>query len=71
MSETLTITVSDDQTQETIENALRAVEAELDVDVHRQRGRPAAEEITMADAVGEMAAAYDGIDAGNGRASDA
>jgi hypothetical protein len=60
--ESLTVTLRDDDHIENFENALGFVEKELDASVSRTRGRAKETEITLGEAVNEMACAYAGID---------
>lgn len=59
---TITITVRDEDQIENLENAIGTVENELDATIRRERGRPAEDEITLADVVDELAIAYTGVD---------
>lgn len=60
-NDTLTITLKTDKKQN-VENAIRAVEAELGVEVDKKRGPIAGEKISVGRAIEEMAIAYTGYD---------
>lgn len=62
MANSLTFSLQKDGQIENVENALTAVEEHLEVTVSRSRGRAAADEITLAEALEELAIAYTGID---------
>lgn len=59
----LRVTISDADQVENVENAAEAVADEHDVEISTGRGRAAAGEISMAEAVNLMAVAYTGHDA--------
>lgn len=69
-SETLQITISDPDHLENFENAVHAVESELNQSLSRGKGRPAANEISLPDVVDELATAYTGWDAADQEADD-
>lgn len=56
----INITITDEDKVENLENALGFVEQELGAEVSRSRGRPASDEITMEEAINELALAYSG-----------
>lgn len=64
MGDQVTVTLTDPDRIENLEDGIAAVEMHVDADVSRSRGRPAADEITMSEAVSRMAAAYAGTDHG-------
>lgn len=60
MTSRINITITDEDKIDNLEDALGWVEQELDAEVSRSRGRPASDEISMEEAINELALAYSG-----------
>lgn len=64
MSDSIAITLLREEHVANFENAVGAVERELDRELHTGRGRPGEGEIALGDVVNELATAYTGTDLG-------